>query len=224
MTRETWLTWIERALLIVGVVLAVWCARVWIVARYTQSLPIPEQHVTIRNPLPGDDGAVGTAGTTPPPKAGTVLARLEAASLHLSTNVLEGSDDRTLARGAGHIEDTPFPGEAGNIGIAGHRDTVFRPLRATKVGDELDLKTSSRVYRYRVSRTLIVKPEDVYVLDPTTKPTLTLVTCWPFEFIGHAPKRFIVQAELIGSSGSSSGSSGSKGSSGSTGSNGSNSS
>jgi sortase A len=194
--RDTLLKWIERALLIVGVVLAVWCAKVWIVERYTQSLPIPEQRVTVRNPLPGDDGAVGTSGVAPAPRRGTVLARLEAPSLHLSTNVLEGSDDGTLARGAGHIEDTPLPGEAGNVGIAGHRDTIFRPLRAAKLGDELELKTAGRVYRYRVSRTIIVKPEDVYVLDPTAKPTLTLVTCWPFEFIGHAPKRFIVQAEL----------------------------
>ena len=110
--------------------------------------------------------------------------------------VLEGSDDGTLSRGAGHIEDTPFPGQAGNIGIAGHRDTVFRPLRNIKVGDPLNLTTAERTYRYRISKTLIVGPDDVYVLNPTEQPTLTLVTCYPFEFIGHAPKRYIVQATL----------------------------
>lgn len=201
MTRVTLLKWLERALLVLGVVLAVWCAKVLILQRYTQSLPIPEQKVTVRS-LPGDTGTPGSAGTSgtlpthPAPRRGAVIGRLIAPGLGLSTNVLEGSDDGTLARGAGHIEDTAFPGESGNIGIAGHRDTIFRALRRTKVGDELDLKTAGREYHYRVSRTLIVKPEDVYVLDPTAKPTLTLVTCWPFEFIGHAPKRFIVQAEL----------------------------
>ena len=137
----------------------------------------------------------------PAPAAGTLLARIESPSLHLSTVVLEGSDDGTLRRGAGHIEDTPLPGQRGNVGIAGHRDTVFRPLRNAKAGDVLSLMTPDRVYQYRVARTLIVQPEDVYVLDPTDRPTLTLVTCYPFEFIGHAPKRFIVQAELVGENG-----------------------
>ena len=94
----------------------------------------------------------------------------------MSTTVLEGSDDATLSRGAGHIEDTPFPGEAGNVGIAGHRDTVFRPLKKIQVGDPLELTTADRVYRYRISKTLIVGPNDVYVLDPTKAPTMTLVS------------------------------------------------
>lgn len=197
MTRDNLLGWIERTLLVVGVALAIWCAKILIVARDTQSLPVPEQPVTVKKLLPGDDVSAGTSGTLSP-KPGTVLGRLESPSVQLSTVVLEGSDDATLAKGAGHIEDTPFPGQGGNIGIAGHRDTIFRPLRRTKIGDEFDLKTAEGVYRYRVSRTLIVGPDDVYVLDATPKPTLTLVTCWPFEFIGHAPKRFIVQAELVG--------------------------
>ena len=111
--------------------------------------------------------------------------------------VLEGSDDGTLGRGSGHIEDTPFPGESGNVGIAGHRDTTFRALRNIHVGDPLEFKTSDRVYRYRISKTMIVGPDDVYVLDPTERPALTLVTCYPFEFIGHAPRRFIVRADLV---------------------------
>jgi sortase A len=73
---------------------------------------------------------------------------------------------------------------------------VFRPLRNVKVGDPLNLTTADRTYRYRISKTLIVGPDDVYVLDPTEQPTLTLVTCYPFEFIGHAPKRFIIKATL----------------------------
>ncbi len=135
------------------------------------------------------------------PAPGTLLGRLEAPSVHLSATLLEGSDDGTLSRGAGHIEDTPLPGQGGNVGIAGHRDTVFRPLRHVHVGDALSLTTADRVYRYRISKTSIVGPDDVYVLDPTKDPTLTLVTCYPFEFVGHAPKRFIVQAELVEDSG-----------------------
>jgi len=111
--------------------------------------------------------------------------------------VLEGSDDAILNRAAGHIEETPLPGEGGNIGIAVHRDTVFRPLRRLRIGDTLELSTGDRVYRYRISKTMIVGPDDVYVLDRTRKPTLTLVTCYPFEFIGHAPKRFVVRADLV---------------------------
>jgi sortase A len=195
-TTHSLLKWIERLLLVVGLALLGWYAKVWIVAEYTQ-WKTPEQYVTVRPALPGEGGnAAGTSGAFTP-DIGTVLARLEAPTLQLSTVVLQGSDDATLAKGAGHIEDTPLPGEAGNIGIAGHRDTIFRPLRYTRVGDEFDLETANAVYHYRVTNTKIVEPDDVYVLDPTPKPTLTLVTCWPFEFIGHAPKRFIVQAELV---------------------------
>ncbi|HZT78475.1 MAG TPA: class D sortase [Vicinamibacterales bacterium] len=199
MSRDAILLWLERSLFLVGVVLALWCAKVIYLQHRTASLPIPEQYVRV-TPLPGDAGtagAAGTSGTRAAPATGSVLAKLIAPDLGLSATVLEGSDDATLARGAGHIEDTPLPGEPGNVGIAGHRDTIFRALRRVKVGDEFDLKTADGLYRYRVNRTLIVKPEDVYVLDPTPQPTLTLVTCWPFQFIGHAPKRFIVQAQRI---------------------------
>jgi sortase A len=133
-----------------------------------------------------------------PPAIGSWLARFEAPSVRLSTTVLEGSDDGTLRGAAGHIEDTAFPGQAGNIGIAGHRDTIFRPIRHLHVGDPLLLTTTDRVFHYRISHTMVVNPSDVYVLDPTERPTLTLVTCYPFTFVGHAPQRFIVRAELVG--------------------------
>ncbi len=147
--------------------------------------------------LPGDSGDP-KASAAPAPAAGTMLGRLEAPSVKLSTAVLEGSDDATLSRGSGHIEDTPFPGQPGNVGIAGHRDTTFRALRNIHLGDALEFKTADRLYRYRISKTMIVGPDDVYVLDPTPQPALTLVTCYPFEFVGHAPRRFIVRADLVG--------------------------
>jgi sortase A len=164
-----------------------------------QPLPIPpaskKLKVTQTVILPGDKGGPAPA---PAPSAGTLIGRLEAPTVKMSATVLEGSDDGTLSRGAGHIEDTPFPGQPGNVGIAGHRDTVFRPLRNIKVGDPMQLTTSDRLYRYKISKTVIVGPDDVYVLDPTKEPTLTLVTCYPVRLRGHAPKRFIVQAQLVG--------------------------
>ena len=189
--------WLERALFVMGGVLALWC--VFSVGRtyyYTQ-LPIPPQ--PSRAQLPGDSAAT----TSRPPVVHARrawIARLEAPSVALSATVLEGSDDGTLARAAGHIEDTAFPGQPGNIGIAGHRDTVFRPLRRLRTGDALTLSTSDRVFHYRVSDTKIVSPQDVYVLNPTDRPAVTLVTCYPFEFIGHAPRRFIVRADLVSES------------------------
>jgi sortase A len=199
MTRDNVLQWIERGLLTAGVVLAAWCAAVLVEARFHQAVPVAPLVVTQTAVpvLPGEGGSGATRPAAPSaPAAGSTIAKLEAPSVQMTTTVLEGSDDATLSRGAGHIEDTPFPGQPGNIGIAGHRDTVFRPLRRIKVGDPLEITTADRTYRYRISKTLIVGPDDVYVLDPTEHPTVTLVTCYPFDFIGHAPKRFIVQAEL----------------------------
>jgi len=197
MKARAWLVWIERVLLCLGAATAAWCAAVWLETQYMQRFAVPRAAV---HALPGDSGATtrGTSGRRASVELGTVVARLDAPSVRLSTAVLEGSDDEILNRAAGHIEDTAFPGERGNIGIAGHRDTIFRPLRRLRVGDALNLSTSDRVYRYRISKTMIVAPEDVYVLDPTTRPSLTLVTCYPFDFIGHAPKRYIVRAELVG--------------------------
>ena len=195
MNTKSVLQWLERGLLLVGVVLGLWCAVVLVRAHQTQNLPIPKVTVT-QTVLPGDSN-VPAAPALPAPAVGSWVARLEVPSLNLSTTVLEGTDDGTLRRGSGHIEDTPFPGQAGNVGIAGHRDTVFRPLKRVHIGDALNLTTADRIYRYRISKTFIVGPDDVYVLDPTDHATLTLVTCYPFEFIGHAPRRFIVQADLV---------------------------
>jgi len=192
------LLWAQRGLIALGLCLAAWCAAILVEARFHQAAAPPQPPLTVtQTVLPGDSGDA-KAATPPVPAAGTRLGRLEAPSVKLSTVVLEGSDDGTLSHGSGHIEDTPFPGQPGNVGIAGHRDTTFRALRHIHVGDALEYKTADRLYRYRISKTLIVGPDDVYVLDPTPQPALTLVTCYPFEFIGHAPKRFIIRADLVG--------------------------
>jgi len=193
MTRVL-LKWLERSLLAFGLALGLWCAVVLVRAHQTQNIPPPKVTVT-QTVLPGT--TTSSPAPVPAPARGTWIARLEVPSVTLATTVLEGTDDGTLSRGSGHIEDTPFPGQTGNVGIAGHRDTVFRPLRHIHLGDEMKLTTADRVYHYKISKTLIVTPDDVYVLDPTAQPTLTLVTCYPFDFIGHAPRRFIVQAALV---------------------------
>lgn len=122
------------------------------------------------------------------------LAMLRIPRLHVTVPVLEGTDDSTLNRAAGHIEDTAPPGGDGNAGIAAHRDGFFRGLKDTTAGDVIELETATRTERYLVTRIWIVGPDDVSVLEPTGEPSLTLVTCYPFYFVGAAPKRFIVRA------------------------------
>jgi sortase A len=122
------------------------------------------------------------------------LGVLRIPRLHLEVPVLEGTDDYTLNRAVGHIADTAPPGTDGNSGIAGHRDGYFRVLKDIVTGDVIELETLRGTESYRVERTWIVQPEDVSVLDHTDTRSLTLVTCYPFYFVGSAPQRFIVRA------------------------------
>lgn len=124
------------------------------------------------------------------------LAVLKIPAIDLEVPVLEGTDDVTLNRGVGHIEGTPVPGTDGNVGIAGHRDGFFRGLKDIHQGDVLDLVSSERSDRYLVDEILIVAPEDVYTLKSRAKPSITLVTCFPFYYIGSAPQRYIVHASI----------------------------
>lgn len=129
------------------------------------------------------------------------LAVLHISKVQLEVPVLEGTDDLTLNRGVGHIVGTAQPGEEGNIGIAGHRDGFFRVLKDVEPGDTIDLVTPSRRERYRVDHIVLVRPDDVSVLQPRPVRSLTLVTCYPFYFIGSAPQRYIVQASIEDSEG-----------------------
>jgi sortase A len=109
--------------------------------------------------------------------------------------VMDGDDDATLARAVGHVRGTPLPWESGNVVLAGHRDTFFRPLRNIRDGDEIRMTTARGTFDYRVTRTEIVEPDNVSVLAPTPTRSLTLVTCYPFVYVGHAPQRFIIHAQ-----------------------------
>lgn len=125
------------------------------------------------------------------------IAILRATTINLEVPVLNGTDELTLNRGAGWISGTSRPDERGNIGIAGHRDGFFRGLKDLKLGDTIDLVTRSRTETYAVDQMRVVSPEDLSVLEPTSNPSLTLVTCYPFYFMGSAPLRYIVHASRI---------------------------
>ena len=127
---------------------------------------------------------------------GTPVAVLTIPKIHLEVPVFEGTDDVTLDRGAGRIVGTALPGQAGNIGIAGHRDGFFRGLKDVTKGDEIKLVTSDGVATYVVDQISVVTPQDVSVLQPRPVSSITLVTCFPFYFVGSAPERYIVSASL----------------------------
>lgn len=149
----------------------------------------------------GAHKAASLAGNPPPAVIDGLIGRIEIPRLGLSAIVMEGTDKITLRRAAGHIAGTALPGYAGNVGIAGHRDTFFRPLRNIQRNDTITLTTLLGEYRYRVVSTKVVGPYDVAVLDPSADEVLTLVTCYPFYFVGSAPSRFIVRAERVGHTG-----------------------
>ncbi len=175
------LKWTQRALWAGAALMLGYCGFVLLNAwmfqlRATQTLERP------RTDQPAPDGLIG---------------RIEIQRLGMSIAVAEGTDDPTLRRAVGHITGTALPGKAGNIGIAAHRDTFFRPLRNIHRDDIITLTTLRGEYRYRVVSTKIVAPDDVAVLNSDGNEILTLVTCYPFYFIGSAPKRFIVRAARV---------------------------
>jgi sortase A len=128
---------------------------------------------------------------------GSPLGRIEISAVGMTTMILEGTEEGTLRRAVGHIRGTPLPGQQGNVALAGHRDTFFRGLRKIRVNDEITLTTLSGSYRYRVDSTKVVEPENTEVLDDSDDAILTLATCYPFDFMGSAPKRSVVRAHRI---------------------------
>ena len=196
------LRWAQRALVAGGVFLLGYCAFVLL-----DSWIFQQQQGRDLDRLLDDDSAasVGVPPTEPVAEPAAPLAaaadgligRIEIARLGLSAIVVEGIDRRTLRRAVGHIPGTALPGQSGNVGIAGHRDTFFRPLQEIQVDDIITLTTRWGEYRYRVVSSRVVSPDDVAVLHPTSNEVLTLVTCHPFYFVGPAPDRFIVRAERV---------------------------
>jgi sortase A len=128
----------------------------------------------------------------------SVIGRLDIPRLRVDAIVREGVERDTLDKAVGHVPSTALPGEAGNVGLAGHRDTFFRALRNVRKSDRIRLETLHGSYEYEVESTKVVSPRDVGVLSPSrTGPTLTLITCYPFYYVGSAPNRFIVRARQV---------------------------
>ena len=127
---------------------------------------------------------------------GPPVALLRIPKIRLEVPVLEGTDDLTMDRAVGFIAGTARPGEDGNIGISGHRDGFFRGLKDIQEGDGIELVTATGTDTYTIDRIVPVKPTDVSVLAPRPRPSITLVTCYPFYIVGSAPKRYIVQASM----------------------------
>jgi sortase A len=148
------------------------------------------------SPLPAQAEADLARVESPPPK-GSPLGQIEIRSIGLTAMIEQGDNGRTLRRAVGHIPGTALPGQQGNVVIAGHRDTFFRPLRNIHKGDEITLTTLNGSYRYRVDFTEVVESQDTEVLDASPDSILTLVTCYPFYFVGPSPKRFIVRASKM---------------------------
>jgi sortase A len=128
---------------------------------------------------------------------GGVIGEIEVSRLGLKAIVVQGDSENLLRRAIGHLPQTALPGRPGNVALAGHRDGLFRPLRNVRPGDVITLRTPEREFQYEVQWTAIVPPTAVNVVEPTSEPALTLVTCFPFYYVGAAPERFIVRARSV---------------------------
>jgi len=155
-------------------------------------LHVPASGPVVTYANPGDAAGTGIA-----PAGGTPLGQIQIPSVGLAAIILQGDDATTLRLGIGHIPGTALPGQSGNVALAGHRDTFFRALRLLHDGDAITLTTLSGTYLYRVASLRVVTPQDTGVLASSDASTLTLVTCFPFYFVGPAPKRFIVRAKRV---------------------------
>ena len=195
------LQWVERLLIIAGAAMLVWCALLVFDASWAQREA--RRSLEIALPVVRPPAAREVTDTEAPPLRVPVLARgaaiadLSIPRIQLSAVVLHGSDSQTLRRGPGHLEHTALPGESGNVVIAGHRDSFFRPLRNVELGDDIFLDSPYGRFHYRVTSIRVVNPHDLSVLEPTDSATLTLITCYPFWVLGNAPDRFIVRAARV---------------------------
>jgi sortase A len=187
------LLWSRDLLFLVGVVAATYVGYVLIEARISQADANDVLISQIQHTQSPD-----TTKVQPAIQVGDVVGRIDIPRLGLSVAVLQGTSVRILRLGAGHIEGTPLPGEAGNSGIAGHRDTFFRSLKDVGKGDEIQIQTATGLLHYEVDWMKIVAPSDTSVLQSSgDASTLTLVTCYPFYLVGPAPKRFVVHAHKL---------------------------
>jgi LPXTG-site transpeptidase (sortase) family protein len=204
MTKRPRLRWIQHGLLVAGFLLLGLWSRNEILAHEFQAVGAAKLVASKSGATPGMAAVALRPATDVRPAArqarvgaGDVLGRLEIPRLRIAAIVAEGVDAKTLGRAIGHIEATARPGEPGNCALAGHRDTFLRGLGNVRVDDAIRIVTRDRTYLYQVEWTEVVEPRRIDVLYPTPERSVTLVTCYPFQYVGHAPKRFIVRARQV---------------------------
>lgn len=195
------LTWLERALWTAGCCAVGYYVLTSIDASLTQrQLAKSFEESRTHDGIPAQatlNNSTADLQKAPAQSGSRLVGRLEIPKLDLSTVILEGVGSQTLRVGLGHVPGTSMPGQPGNVVIAGHRDTFFRPLQKIKIGDEVFVDTTVRTYCYQVRSFEIVDPRNVNALRFRNKNELTLITCYPFSYIGPAPKRFVVHAEPV---------------------------
>ena len=191
------LRWMQALLFIVGTLAIGYVAAVLLDAKLFQQAANSALNKQMAADEKSDVEQQQASPIRAPAKEGDVLGRIEIPRLGVMVAILEGTTSRTLRLGVGHIGGTALPGDAGNIGVAGHRDTYFRSLKDIHASDEILVQTATGLSHYQVDWVRIVAPEDTGVLAPSNDSALTLVTCYPFYYIGSAPKRVIVHARKV---------------------------
>jgi len=190
-----WLRRTEAVFFLAGSLCAVFCVAVAIQAafarRASEQLPVADE------PQSASTGDSSGGKSDLRTRATSVMGRLEIPALALSVPIMSNYETASLLQGVGHIPGTAMPGGLGTLGLAGHRDTYFRPLARIKPRMDIRVVDRDGTYHYAVDSTEIVKPENVAVLDIQSRPELTLITCYPFYYVGAAPLRFIVHAHLL---------------------------
>jgi sortase A len=188
---QRFIRWTRLVLLMVGVLALSYVGLTLLDARIYQE----NAELTLEEQIQAQE----THETAPPKlttKEGDILGRIEIPKIGLSVVVLEGTTSQTLQHGVGHIKGTALPGEPGNVGIAGHRDTYFRGLKDIRANDEIQIETIAGITRYEVDWIQITVPSDVAIVSSATDSALTLVTCYPFHYVGAAPERYVVHAHM----------------------------
>jgi sortase A len=196
------LRWTQRVLFAGAVSMLGYCGFVLVDAWIFQKRASHELERRLHDERTADSAAPRTVSPATPEAPAAIgpdglIGRIEIPRIGLSAVVFEGTGKTTLRHAVGHISGTALPGQPGNVSLAGHRDTFFRPLRNILQNDIITLTTLRSEYHYRVGSTRVVVPTEVSVLDPTGDEILTLVTCHPFSYVGVAPNRFIVRAERV---------------------------
>jgi sortase A len=195
------LKWMQRALFACAILLLGYCAFAVMDAWNYQRRASADLDRLLSVPRPASVGTLeprssGSAKRAPA-MAGGLIGRMEIPRLRLSAMVAEGISKTTLRRAVGHIPGTALPGQSGNVGLAAHRDTFFRSLKDLRIKDEIEFSTLGGDFRYEVESLKVVAPDNVAVLAPSHENVLTMVTCYPFFYIGAAPRRFVVRARQV---------------------------